>query len=104
MHRGFRVGTLVRKILRLWLRMTCRGCGGCFITMTGLEVPCVWSERRGFRERGAGARPPPCRTGFDSVPGIGQGTRGAGFGSAPGVRQSTRRTGVSLVKLRKRAR
>ena len=28
------VGTLLREILRLWLRMTCRGCGGCFITMT----------------------------------------------------------------------
>ncbi len=33
--RAFRVGTLLREILRCPLRMTCLGCGGCFITMTG---------------------------------------------------------------------
>ena len=43
MHRGFRVETLLREILRLWLRMTGRG-AGCF--GTGLPVRFV-SARRG---------------------------------------------------------
>ena len=33
MHRSFRAGTLLRKILRLWLRMTSEGCGSYFIAI-----------------------------------------------------------------------
>ena len=53
MHRDFRVETLLRKILRLWLRMTYGGCGSCFITMPELGAWCV---QIGRQDRFASAR------------------------------------------------
>ena len=54
------VGTLLGEILRCPLRMTGRGCGGDFITMTGLGGGmCLEETARQVCNCPAGARPPP---------------------------------------------
>ena len=64
MHRSFRAGTLLRKILRLWLRMTSEGCGSYFIAIimcfhtTINERPPLSSARRSRRSSCTGL---PCR-------------------------------------------
>ena len=76
----------LREILRLWHRMTGRGCGGCFITMTGSEAGCVGMELPG-RFAGAWRGQDPRPTG--AWPG--------GGCVGPGCRACLRLPGVTLI-------
>ena len=59
MHQGSVSEPWEREILRLWLRMTCRGCGGCFIAMTVTEAGALGRGCKSDLQLPGGGKPPP---------------------------------------------